>query len=112
MVSKSLLAAGAAALVANSASAVSVSGTPEGFAASVTGGGDANAVYPTTTDELVSYLTDSSPRVIVLQQTFDFTGETTTATGCAPWGTDSACQVAINKDDCEFLTMKYSRFIN
>lgn len=51
MVSKTLLAAGAAAL-AHSASAVSVSGTPEGFAASVTGGGDAEAVYPTTTDEL------------------------------------------------------------
>lgn len=51
MVSKTLLAAGAAAM-AGSASAVSVSGTPEGFAASVTGGGDATAVYPTTTDEL------------------------------------------------------------
>lgn len=51
MVSKTLLAAGAAAL-ASSATAVSVTGSPEGFAASVTGGGDAEAVYPTTTDEL------------------------------------------------------------
>lgn len=123
MVSKTILAAGAAALAhSQAASAVSVSGTPEGFAASVTGGGSAEAVYPTTTDELyeprnlspnpkicanhdvagnrVSYLTDSSARVIVLQQTFDFTGTegTTTETGCAPWGTDDACQVAINKD--------------
>ncbi|ROW16225.1 hypothetical protein VPNG_01979 [Cytospora leucostoma] len=94
------IAAGLAAL-AQTASSVSVSGTAEGFAASVTGGGDATAVYPTSTDELVSYLTDDEARVIVLQQTFDFTGTegTTTATGCAPWGTASACQLAINKDD-------------
>lgn len=51
MLSGTILAAGVAAL-AQSASAVSVSGTAEGFAASVTGGGDAEAVYPTTTDEL------------------------------------------------------------
>ncbi|KAJ5713005.1 pectin lyase A [Penicillium malachiteum] len=83
------------------AAAVSVSGSAEGFAEGVTGGGDANPVYPTTTDELVSYLGDSEARVIVLDKTFDFTGTegTTTATGCAPWGTASGCQVAINQDD-------------
>ncbi|KAJ5107330.1 hypothetical protein N7456_004005 [Penicillium angulare] len=83
------------------AAAVSVSGSAEGFAKGVTGGGSAAAVYPTTTDELVSYLGDSEARVIVLDQTFDFTDTegTTTATGCAPWGTASACQVAINQDD-------------
>ncbi|TYJ58104.1 hypothetical protein B9479_001200 [Cryptococcus floricola] len=88
-------------LAAVARAATSVTGSAEGFASGVTGGGDATAVYPTTTDELVSYLTDSSARVIVLQQTFDFTDTegTTTATGCAPWGTDDACQVAINKDD-------------
>lgn len=49
----------------------------------------------------VSYLEDSTPRVIVLQQTFDFTDTegTTTEDGCAPWGTDSGCQLAINKDN-------------
>lgn len=49
----------------------------------------------------VSYLTDSEARVIVLTKTFDFTGTEGTATesGCAPWGTGSACQQAINKDD-------------
>ncbi|KAJ6037205.1 pectin lyase A [Penicillium herquei] len=83
------------------AAAVSVSGSAEGFAKGVTGGGDATAVYPTTTDELVSYLGDSEARVIVLDKTFDFTGTegTTTSTGCAPWGTASGCQVAINQDD-------------
>ncbi|KAI0592835.1 putative pectin lyase [Biscogniauxia sp. FL1348] len=80
---------------------VSVSGSAEGFASSVTGGGSATAVYPTTTDELVSYLGDDQARVIVLNQEFDFTGTegTTTSSGCAPWGTASACQTAINKDD-------------
>lgn len=50
MRSASVLAAGFAAMA--QAATVAVSGTPEGFAASVTGGGDAEAVYPTTTDEL------------------------------------------------------------
>ncbi|KKY18946.1 putative pectin lyase [Phaeomoniella chlamydospora] len=89
-----------AALVASSA-AVSVSGSAEGFAKGVTGGGSATAVYPDTIDELVDYLGDSEARVIVLTKTFDFTGSegTTTGTGCAPWGTASACQVAINQND-------------
>ncbi|KAJ5757729.1 uncharacterized protein N7511_006423 [Penicillium nucicola] len=89
------------AAFAAQAAAVSVSGAAEGFAKGVTGGGSATPVYPSTTAELVSYLGDSSPRVIVLTKTFDFrnTEGTTTGTGCAPWGTASACQVAINKDD-------------
>ncbi|THY50032.1 pecyin lyase 2 [Aureobasidium pullulans] len=72
-----------------------------GFASGTTGGGDTAAVYPSTNDELVSYLGDSSPRVIVLTKTFDFTGTegTTTSSGCSPWGTGAACQQAINKDD-------------
>lgn len=82
------------------AAAVGVTGSAEGFAKGVTGGGSATPVYPSTTAELVSYLGDSSPRVIILQKTFDFsTSEgTTTATGCAPWGTGSTCQLAINQN--------------
>ncbi|KAJ5312788.1 hypothetical protein N7508_003618 [Penicillium antarcticum] len=89
------------AALAAQAAAISVSGAAEGFAKGVTGGGSATPVYPSTTAELVSYLGDSSPRVIVLTKTFDFrnTEGTTTGTGCAPWGTASACQLAINKDD-------------
>ncbi|KAI9928427.1 hypothetical protein ASPWEDRAFT_58732 [Aspergillus wentii DTO 134E9] len=93
-----------AAIASTAAAAVSVSGTAEGFASSVTGGGDATAVYPSTTDELVSYLGDDEARVIVLSKTFDFTETegTTTGTGCAPWGTASACQVAIDSNKwCE-----------
>ncbi|KAI0018051.1 putative pectin lyase [Xylariomycetidae sp. FL0641] len=80
---------------------VALSGAADGFAAGVTGGGDAEPVYPTSTDELISYLGDSSPRVIVLNQEFDFTGTegTETGSGCSPWGTDSACQIAINQND-------------
>ncbi|KAB8262513.1 putative pectin lyase A [Aspergillus pseudonomiae] len=98
---KFALLSGVAAGLLPVASAVSVSGAAEGFAKGVTGGGSAAAVYPTTTDELVSYLGDSSPRVIVLDRTFDFTGTegTTTGTGCAPWGTAAACQLAINQND-------------
>ncbi|KAJ5325697.1 hypothetical protein N7541_011479 [Penicillium brevicompactum] len=89
------------AALAAQAAAVSVSGAAEGFAKGVTGGGSAAAVYPSTTAELVSYLGDDTARVIVLTKTFDFRGTegTTTATGCAPWGTASACQLAINKDN-------------
>lgn len=78
-----------------------VSGTPEGFASSVTGGGNASPVYPTSTDELTSYLGDDEARVIVLSQTFDYTDSegTTTSSGCSPWGTASACQIAINQND-------------
>lgn len=79
-------------------------GAAEGFALGVTGGGTATPVYPTTTDELISYLGDDVARVIILEGTYDFTGTegTTTSTGCAPWGTASACQVAIDQNDwCE-----------
>ncbi|GKZ29781.1 hypothetical protein AbraIFM66950_006411 [Aspergillus brasiliensis] len=93
-----LLFAAAAASLASAVSAAGVVGAAEGFAHGVTGGGSASPVYPTTTAELVSYLGDSEPRVIILDRTFDFTGTegTETTTGCAPWGTASQCQVAIN----------------
>ncbi|KAK1941552.1 putative pectin lyase C [Phytophthora citrophthora] len=49
-----------------------VVGTPTGFAAGTTGGGDVEPVYPTTVKELVTYLSDSEPRVIVLKKEFNF----------------------------------------
>lgn len=78
-----------------------VTGAAEGFAKGVTGGGSATAVYPTTTAQLISYLGDSSARNIYISTTFDFTGTegTTTETGCAPYGTATACQKAINQND-------------
>ena len=107
----------AVAFFAARTTAVSVSGAAEGFAKGVTGGGSAATVTPTTNAELVSYLGDDEPRVIVLTKTFDFTGTegTTTATGCAPWGTGSGCQTAINQNnwctnyepDAPSVTVKY-----
>lgn len=92
------------ALVAPSlsfAASVAVSGSPEGFASGTTGGAAGSTVTPSTTTELVSYLESDDALTIVLTKTFDFTGTegTTTETGCAPWGTASGCQLAINKDD-------------
>ena len=55
--------------MASAVSAVGVVGKPEGFASGTTGGGSAAAVYPTTNEELVSYLGDKSARVIVLSKT-------------------------------------------
>ncbi|KAK5634525.1 hypothetical protein RRF57_010238 [Xylaria bambusicola] len=79
---------------------IGVTGAAEGFAKGVSGGGNATPVYPTTNAELVSYLGDSSARVIILTKTFDFRGTegTATGTGCAPWGTGSGCQTAINQN--------------
>ncbi|KAF2126330.1 polysaccharide lyase family 1 protein [Dothidotthia symphoricarpi CBS 119687] len=90
----------AVAAFVSQVSAVGVVGAAEGFAKGVTGGGSAAPVYPSTTAQLISYLSDSSPRVIVLTKTFDFTGTegTVTSAGCSPWGTGSTCQQAINKD--------------
>ncbi|CAN9441202.1 unnamed protein product [Alternaria alternata] len=96
----SLFTAVVAAFASGVSAADAVKGAAEGFAKGVTGGGSAKPVYPSTTAELISYLGDSSPRVIVLTKTFDFTGTEGKATsaGCRPWGTGSACQIAINKD--------------
>ncbi|KAJ4007016.1 hypothetical protein NW752_010427 [Fusarium irregulare] len=72
----------------------------EGFASSTTGGGNAGAVYPKNAQELVSYLGDSQPRKIMLDRTISFIGTEGSAseTGCAPWGTGSKCQLAINQN--------------
>lgn len=89
---------GAFTALITSAVAQKVSGAAEGFAQGVTGGGSATPVTPRNIQELVTYLTDKSPRVIVLDRTYDFTGSegTVRATGCAPWGTGKGCQLAIN----------------
>ncbi|PVH74628.1 polysaccharide lyase family 1 protein [Cadophora sp. DSE1049] len=91
----------AVATYAGFARALLVTGAAEGFAKGVTGGGSATPVYPSTIAQLISYLGSSSPQVIVLTKTFDFTGSqgTTTSSGCSPWGTASGCQQAINKDN-------------
>uniref|UniRef100_M4BBW8 pectin lyase n=1 Tax=Hyaloperonospora arabidopsidis (strain Emoy2) TaxID=559515 RepID=M4BBW8_HYAAE len=63
-----------------------VSGAAYGFATGTTGGGDAKPVYPKTTKELETYLSDAEPRVIVLNKEFTFvkTEGSTTEGGCRP----------------------------
>ncbi|CVL06523.1 hypothetical protein LB506_012300 [Fusarium annulatum] len=81
-----------------SVTAQKVSGAAQGFAQGVTGGGSAAAVTPKNIQELVTYLTDKTPRVIVLDRTYDFIGSegTVKEKGCAPWKTGAGCQLAIN----------------
>lgn len=88
----------------SSVAAAGVTGTPSGFAASTTGGGDAEPVTPTTTEELVSYLTDDESRVVILNQEFNFIGTEgeTTEDGCRPDSNtcpDDGGQDAINGAD-------------
>ncbi|KAG7400159.1 hypothetical protein PHYBOEH_006867 [Phytophthora boehmeriae] len=75
----------ALALAVRSAAAINT-GTAPGLASAATGGGDVDPVYPTTIDELTSYLSDDETRVIILQQEFDYRGSegTTTEDGCRP----------------------------
>ncbi|KAH6642656.1 pectin lyase 2 [Boeremia exigua] len=91
-------------LFASGVAAAGVTGTPSGFAAATTGGGDAEPVYPTTTEELTSYLTDDTARVIILNQEFNFIGTEgeTTEDGCRPDSNscpDDGGQDAINGAD-------------
>lgn len=89
-----------AALAALAQTALAATGSAEGFAKGVTGGGSGRTVYPSSNSELVNYLASSEALNIVLTKTFDFRGSegTTNQAGCAPWGTGSTCQKAINKD--------------
>jgi len=48
--------------------AVGVVGTAPGFAAGTTGGGTATPQYPSSLAELKTWLTDSTARVIVINQ--------------------------------------------
>ncbi|OLN81052.1 putative pectin lyase C [Colletotrichum chlorophyti] len=92
----------ALAAIVNLTSAQSVTGKAEGFAAGVTGGGNAAAVTPKDITELTKYLTDKEPRVIVLNKEFDYTTSEGTESGnaCANWGTGNACQRII-LDKCD-----------
>ncbi|KAF2827054.1 pectin lyase-like protein [Ophiobolus disseminans] len=101
---KVILLAGLASL-AHVASAIGVVGKAQGFATGVTGGGSATAQYPKDLKELSSWLTDATPRVIILDKTFDYTTSegTVTGTACANWGTGAKCQ-RILQDTCGTAT--------
>lgn len=84
--------AAAAALLNASALAAGVTGTPSGFASGTTGGGDATAAAPSDIAELTEWLTDSTPRVILIDKEFDYIGSEGTVTDgecCIP--TSNTC---------------------
>lgn len=66
----------------SSVAAQAVKGTAYGFASGVDGGGSATAAAPASAEELASWLSDDTPRVILIDQEYDFTGTTTTDAGC------------------------------
>ncbi|CUS08299.1 unnamed protein product [Tuber aestivum] len=91
-------------LLLSSTSLAQVVGAATGFAKGVTGGGSATPAYPADIKELRSWLTDSTPRVIMLKKEYNFIGSqgTVTATGCRPSSNtcpDSGGQDAINGAD-------------
>ncbi|KAG9253988.1 pectin lyase fold/virulence factor [Emericellopsis atlantica] len=67
---------------ATTVSSQSVVGAAYGFAAGVTGGGDAPAETPSSVEELAAWLSDDTPRTIVIDREYDFTGQTATDSGC------------------------------
>ncbi|KAF8678218.1 Pectate lyase [Rhizoctonia solani] len=90
-----------ALLLSNGAFAV---GTPFGYAAGTTGGGSASPAVPSSTAQLVSWLGDSTPRVILLDKTYDFTDSegSVTAKACKPWTCSPNPQLAIDANEwCE-----------
>lgn len=52
--------------------AAGVSGTAFGFATGTTGGGDAEAIAPSDVSQLTAWLTDDTPRVILIDKEFDY----------------------------------------
>ena len=92
------LLVGIAVTAASVVNAQSVQGAAEGFAAGVTGGGNATPVYPADIEELKALLTSSDPQVIVLSKEYNFIGSegTTDATVCQSWGTGDGCQVILD----------------
>ncbi|CAI5738893.1 unnamed protein product [Hyaloperonospora brassicae] len=78
--------AAALAFAAKNAARAFTVGSPSGLGAGTTGGSGGSVVYPTSNAELVAYLNDTRPFVVVLNHTFDFRGTegTTTEFGCRP----------------------------
>jgi pectate lyase len=77
---RSLLAA--VALLGATVSASGVSGTAFGFATGTTGGGSASPASPSDTTQLTEWLTDSTPRVILIDKEFNYLGTSGKCTDC------------------------------
>ncbi|KIM22250.1 polysaccharide lyase family 1 protein [Serendipita vermifera MAFF 305830] len=92
------------ALVGLGGVSVQAIGTALGYGSATTGGGSAAAATPTSNAQLISWLSDSTARTIVLTSTFDFTSYYGTTSGkiCKPWTCSPNPQVAIDSNSwCE-----------
>ncbi|KAJ5541829.1 hypothetical protein N7494_006905 [Penicillium frequentans] len=99
---RSLLAA--VVLLGATVQATGVSGTALGFATGTTGGGDATAAAPSDITELTEWLTDSTPRVILIDKEFNYLesqGKCTDCKCCIPSSNTcgSSGQNAIDNSD-------------
>ncbi|KAJ5644443.1 hypothetical protein N7507_010454 [Penicillium longicatenatum] len=99
---QSLLAA--VVLLGTTVQATGVSGTAVGFATGTTGGGDATAAAPSDITELTEWLTDSTPRVILIDKEFNYIesqGKCTDCKCCKPSSNTcgSSGQNAIDNSD-------------
>ncbi|EIN12807.1 putative pectin lyase D [Punctularia strigosozonata HHB-11173 SS5] len=92
------------AILCSSVTGALAVGTALGFGSATVGGGSASPATPTSNAQLISWLSDSTQRVIVLDKVFDFTDYYGTASGkiCKPWTCSPNPQVAIDENDwCE-----------
>ncbi|KAL4906735.1 pectin lyase fold/virulence factor [Aspergillus multicolor] len=72
----------AATAILGAAANAQVVGTPFGFGAATTGGGDATPAAPADTAELTEWLADDEPRVILIDKEFNFLGDVCTDCEC------------------------------
>ncbi|KAL3473842.1 pectin lyase fold/virulence factor [Aspergillus californicus] len=69
-----------------------VVGSATGFAAGTTGGGSASPAAPSSLAQLKEWITDSTPRVILINRTWDFAGSEGTTTGqCCSKASTTTC---------------------
>ncbi|KAF5358763.1 hypothetical protein D9758_008553 [Tetrapyrgos nigripes] len=73
-------------------------GTAQGYGSKATGGGNATPQVPSSNQDLVNWLSDSTPRVIQLNSIYDFTTfyGTATSTACNPWSCSPNPQSILN----------------
>ncbi|KAI9154670.1 putative pectin lyase F [Paramyrothecium foliicola] len=73
----------AAFLLCSRSAWAQVSGAAVGFARGVTGGGSVTPAVPSSIQQLATWLSDGTPRVILIDREFDFKGSEGTTTGHA-----------------------------
>ncbi|KAF8721914.1 Pectate lyase, partial [Rhizoctonia solani] len=83
------------------ASQGALAATAFGWATGTTGGAGGVEAIPSSPQQLKQWLEDNTPRVIILDKTYDFTDTEGSATGpgCKPWSCSPNVQFALNGPD-------------